>query len=49
LALTSFIREAWGSAKEDLLEKAEDLMKSWRMEKATTVFDKEIAETKILK
>jgi hypothetical protein len=28
LALTSFIREAWGSAKEDLLEKAEDLMKS---------------------
>ena len=27
-ALTSFIREAWGSAKEDLLEKAEDLMRS---------------------
>jgi len=27
-ALTSFMREAWGSAKEDLLEKAEDRMKS---------------------
>jgi len=27
-ALTSFIREAWDSAKEDLLEKAEDLMRS---------------------